>query len=153
VALNHAAGPYTTERLFFDRGLSYFDNEERTASEYQLTQILGPTLAGSLFLVYSTYRELANSGVSNRTEELGGLQLNWSLGPKTRLLLDAIADRQDYDGGPRVNNLIARAILNRTLTDTLTMQLLYEHQRADASRSGESFYENLVYFRVVKFFD
>ena len=40
--------------------------------------------------------------------------------------------------------------MNHNLTDSLTLQLFYQYQRADADRANYSYYENIVYFRLVK---
>jgi hypothetical protein len=69
------------------------------------------------------------------------------------MTLSGIAERREYDRGPRTDTVTGRVILNRTLTDTLTFQLLYQYQRTSSNNSGFSYYENLVYFRIVKFLD
>jgi hypothetical protein len=151
--LDHDAGPYTTEHFTVDRDLNYFDQELRTSEYYNLNQVLGPTLGATLFLANSSYQELISDGVSSRTEELGGIQLAWSLGPLTNLQLAAIYERQNYSDGLRFNTFTGRVILNRSVSDTLTLQLLYEYQHAISNQPGDSYYNNLVYFRIVKFLE
>jgi hypothetical protein len=153
VDLDHDAGPYTTEHFSADRDIGYFDDEVRTSYYYRLDQILGPTLVATAFLAYADYRELIDDGEDSRTDEFGGSQLTWYVGPKTTLQVAGIYERQKYSGGLKTDTFTGRIILNRTLTDTLTLQLLYEYQHSVANRPGDSYFDNLVYFRIIKFLD
>jgi hypothetical protein len=148
--LNHDAGPYTTEHLTLARSLDYFDQEQQTSEYYRLNQVIGPTIDATLFAAHSSFQELINNGVSSRDEELAGAQMVWYMGPKTSLQLAGIVERQQYHDDLRVDSVTGRAILNRILTDTLTMQLLYEYQRVSSNHAADSYYENLVYFRIIK---
>lgn len=153
LALDHVAGPNTSEHLVLDRSLSAFNDEVTTSEYYLLEQTLGATMTGSLFVDnYSTQDLVAGPGDSY-DGELAGAQISWALGPKTNMTLSGIAERREYDRGPRTDTVTGRVILNRTLTDTLTFQLLYQYQRTSSNNSGFSYYENLVYFRIVKFLD
>jgi hypothetical protein len=148
--LDHDAGPYTSEHLTIDSDLDYFDQEQRTSEYYNFDQVLGPTMVGSIFLIRSSFRELVGDGEESRSEEIGGLQLGWQVGPRTNLQLAGIAEQQNYSGGLRTDTITGRVTLNRYVSDTLTFQLLYEYQRASANEPGNSYYNNLVYFRIVK---
>jgi len=153
LSLEHTAGDYTTESLGAERTLSLFNDQVLTSYYYLLRQILGPTLNANLFADYVSSDDLINGGRSSFSGELGGLQLIWALGPKTQLSLAGIAEHQNYDEGTRKDTVTGRVILNREVTDTLTFQLLYQYQRSSSNLSGFSYYENLVYFRIVKFFE
>ncbi len=152
VELKHTAGPYTYEEVELIRNLTYFDQEVYTAEYYRINQILGPTLTADAFVANANYRELLNNGSSSYAEDLGGANLLWQMGPKTTLELTGIAEQIRYPGQFNNNALIARAIATRTITDSLTMQLLYEYQRVTSNRPGESYFENIVYFRIIKYF-
>jgi len=152
-ALDHTAGPYTLEQLVVDRSLSTFVDETVTSEYYNLRQILGPTLVGSVFLAHAQFAAIGNQGGSNHSDYYGGAQLDWQLGPKTDLLVAGVATREDYSGGSRIDRFTGRITLNRIVTDSLTFQLLYQYQRSIANNAGQSYYENLVYFRFVKTFD
>jgi hypothetical protein len=150
LVLAHDAGPYTKEYLALTRNLASFDEEQATSEYYRLNQVLGPTLNGTIFLSHSSYKELAG-GLSSRNEYLGGAQLSWVLGPKTTLDLAGIYERQQYAEGYKTDVATARATLDRIVTDTLTLQVLYEYQHAVANRSGNTYFENLVYLRIIKY--
>jgi hypothetical protein len=152
LSLAHDAGPYTTEYLSLNRNLSYFDQEELTSEYYNLNQILGPNLVSSLFLANATYHDLIGS-TGSHSEYIGGLQLTWQMGPRTSLQLSGIYQRQIYSSRQRIDTITARAVLNRTITDTLALQLLYEYQRAVSNFAGDSYYENLVYLRIIKYLE
>lgn len=152
LSLQHLAGPSTTEELVLGRDLSYFDDLEVTAEYYQLQQTLGPTLNATFFVEHSTTQDLV-SGSSSFSNEIGGIQLTWTMGPKTRLTLAGIAQHESYDNGGRTNTVTGRLILNRIVTDSLTLQLLYQYQRNTSNQPGNSYFENLVFIRVVKFLD
>jgi hypothetical protein len=147
LTLNHNAGPFTTESLSLNRSLTSFDQEQNTSEYYRLNQILGPTLVGTLFLAQDSYDELTGDGAASHSEYLGGIQFGWELGPKTNLVLAGIYEHQKYHGGLQTDTMTGRLVLNRTVTDTLTIQLLYEYQRYSSSNP---YYENLIYLRVTK---
>jgi hypothetical protein len=151
LVLTHLAGQYTSEYLSLDRGLTAFDQEQSTSEYYRLEQILGPSLTGDLFLAHASTRELVDDGVSSRNEYLGGAQLGWVLGPKTTLRLAGIYERQAYDDGIRATTITGRGTLDRIITDSLTFQVLYEYQHSVSTRAGDSYFDNLVYFRIIKY--
>ena len=150
LSLDHTAGRYTIEHLSIGSELDYFGQEDVTYQYYRLDQILGPTLTGSLFLTHATYQNLTGDGGSSFDQELGGLEFSWNVGPRTSLSLAGIYGRQGEGGGGKRDTATGRIILNHMLTDTLTFQLLYQYQHAVSDRAGQSYYENLVYLRIVK---
>jgi len=151
VSLDHIAGPYTTEHFLLDRGLSDFDQDQVTFAYYRLDQTIGPTLSAHLFLGQSTYDNLVNGGGSNFNDEIGGLQFNWTISPRTSLSLGGIYERQG--GAAKTDSITGRVILNHSLTDTLILQLLYQYQHSVSDGPGGIYYENLVYLRLVKLLD
>jgi len=153
LSLNHTAGRYTTEELTVGRNLSSFDQEDITYEYYRLDQILGPTLSTTLFLTHASYQDLVNDGGSNFTDELGGLQVNWTVGPRTTLTLAGIYERQGEFGGIRRDTTTGRVTLDHVLTDTLTIQLLYEDNHVVSNVKRDSYDENIFYIRLIKLFD
>jgi hypothetical protein len=149
--LDHTAGPYTWEQLNINRGLSNFDQEQGTSEYYHINQILGPTINGSLFLGHDDIRNLTRDHTPNYTDYIGGLQMNWFVGPKTVLGMSGIFQRQIDDPGQRSDTATGRLVLNRSLSDTLSLELFYQYQRSFVDRPGDSYYENLVYLRLIKF--
>jgi hypothetical protein len=153
LSLDHIAGPYTQEHITAERALSEFDDSVTTSEYYLLQQTLGPTLNANFFVDYFNTQDLVNGSGASFKGELAGAQLQWQLGPKTNLNIAGVAERQDYEHGPRTDTLTGRVTLDRVLSDSLTCQLLYQYQRASSNHSNDSYYENLMYFRIVKFFD
>ena len=151
--LSHEAGPYTEEQLGVSRTLSDFNDFVTTSEYYRIEQTLGPTLNATAFLEHEDSEDLINGDNASFGQELAGLNLSWQMGPLTTLNLYGIAERQDFANGGRTDTLTARAVLNRIVTDSLTLQLLYQYQRAFSSLSGQSYFENLVYFRFIYSFD
>jgi len=150
LSLDHTAGPYTTEHFVAERGLLTFNDQVSTSEYYRLDQILGPTLTGSVFVANFSTEDLVSNNGTGYKGDIGGALLEWTLGPKTYVSLAGIAERQEYDRGPRTDYLTARVILNREVTDSLSFQILYQYQRASSNNAGFSYYENLVYFRIRK---
>jgi hypothetical protein len=154
IFLSHDAGPYTQEFLGISRTLSAFNDFVVSSQYYNLRQILGPTLNATVFLEHGSTDDLIDGGDSSQEQEQGGVELDWTLGPKTILYLYGIAERQDFGGGGgRTDTITGRGILNRVISDDLTLQLLYQYQRATSSHADESYYENLVYLRVIYSFE
>ena len=153
LVLQHDAGPYTYEELSVQQGLAAFDEEEATTAYYRLDQALAPAISGRLFLAYENTRDLTNQGIATFTDDIGGAQVTWLMGPKTNLSLAGIYQHQKYEGGSKSDTITGRATLSRTITDTLTFQLLYQYQRSVSNGPGQSYYENLVYLRVIKLLD
>jgi len=150
VRLDHAAGPYTSEHLAVGRDLFSFEQEEVTYEYYRLDQILGPTLTASLFLTEEDHQDLLRDGGSDFSDRVGGLQCVWNISPESTLSLAGIYERQDFSRGGRRDLVTGRLILNHNLTDSLFIQLLYQYQHAVGSGGSDSYFENLVYFRLVK---
>jgi hypothetical protein len=151
LSLNHTAGPYTSEQVSVDRFLSTFNQEQITSEYYKLNQILGPTLSGDLFLAHSDFSDLTGDGGPNHTDDLGGLEFTWNVGPKTDLVLASIFNHQQFGGGERIDTTSGRIILNRIITDDLTFQLFYQYLHSTSNRPGDTFLENVVYFSIVKY--
>jgi hypothetical protein len=150
--LNHTAGEYTTEQLSIRRDLNDFDDEVITTEYYRITQVLGPTVSAVGFADHSTFNALANDQVVNRTQEDFGLGLTWVLGPLTNLQVQGVYARQDYDDNYSDEVWTARVNLSRTITDTLHMEALYQYQNYRANETDHSYYENLFYVSLVKYF-
>jgi hypothetical protein len=148
--LDHTAGEYTTEHLAIERVVSDLAGELRTSEYYRLDQTLGPTLLGTLFLAHSDVQELVSSSIGNHDDYIGGLQLVWYLGSKTTLRTAGIYNKQTFPDGRRDTTMTGRLVLDRRLTDSLTLQLLYQYQHAVSNESGNKYYENLVYLRLVQ---
>ena len=153
LTLTHDAGPYTTEEFVADRSLSFFDQEIITSEYYRLNQTLGPTLLGTLFVARSDYQNIVKYGTESHYDDNGGVELGWLVGPKTHLQLAGLYTRQEYSGGDKSDTISLRAILNRTITDSLTFQLFYQYQHNTSTHSGSNYYENVVYLRFVQWFD
>jgi len=150
--LSHVAGQYTTEDLSIRRDLNDFDDEVVTTEYYRITQVLGPTIGAAAFADHSTFNELADDQVINRSQEDFGLSLNWVLGPLTRLQVQGIYARQDYNDGYSDEVWTGRVNLSRTITDTLHLEALYQYQNYRANQTDHNYYENLVFVSLVKYF-
>jgi hypothetical protein len=153
LSLDHTAGPYTSEHFLVDRGLSDFDQDEVTFLYYRLDQVLGPSLNAHLFVAHSIYDDIIDNGPADYHDELAGLQLNWFISSKTNLSLAGIVMRQEGFNGERIDTFTGRITLDHSLSDTLLLQLLYQYQHAVSNRSGDSYFENIVYLRLVKLLD
>jgi hypothetical protein len=153
LGVKHNAGPYTNEQFLIDRTLTDFDQDEVTYGYYRLDQALGPTLYARLFLARSMYHDIVNGGGSDFSDTLGGMELNWYISPRTSLSLAGIYTRQTGFDRERIDTVTGRFILNHSFTDTLLFQLLYQYQHAISNRPGTSYYENIVYLRLIKLLD
>ena len=148
--LDHTAGPYTSEHFAVGQDLTYLQQEEITYEYYRLDQTLGPTVTTSLFAERAVHHDFLNDNGSDITEYFGGLQLVWYVGPRTSLYFGGIYSREGDFGGGRSDTITGRAMLNYTFTDSLLLQLLYQYQHCVSNASGQSYYDNLVYLRLVK---
>ncbi len=151
--LRHVAGPYTTESLFVGRTTNYFQDEIVTGATYTLHQILGPRLEGSLFATVAEVEDLTGED-STRDEFRAGLRLAYTLGPRTVLQASGIYAKvlHDPNGDEDSDTWTGRLELRHRFTDTVYGRLLYQYQVRDSNQPGDSYYENLLYVSLTKYF-
>ena len=152
VSFYHVAGPYTQQSLAIGSELGDFDDEFYTRVTYRIRQVLGPSLSGEAFFSYGTVEDLIGD-LSTREEIRTGARISSLLGPRTRLSLAGIYTR--IDGGDDFalsQTWTGRMELAYRFTDTLLGRLLYQYQKRDSNREDDSYYENLVYLTVTKYF-
>lgn len=152
IAFYHDAGPYTQQSLTIGSELSDFNDEFYTRVTYRLRQVLGPRLSGEAFVSYGTVEDLLGE-YSSREELRTGARISALLGPRTRLNIGGTYTRIDGSEAFRLSETwTGRLELSYRFTDTLLSRLLYQYQQRDSSREDDSYYENLVYLTITKYF-
>ncbi len=151
VSLRHQAGPYTEESLFFGRSVSSFHDEINEIIGYDIRQILGPKVIADAFFLRDDIHALNSSGFS-RVEYRSGLRFSISAGPRTNILLTGTYALVDSAGG-QSNTLTGRAEVSHYFTDTFLARLIYQYQDSTSDFQNQSYYENLIYFSLTKYFN
>ncbi len=151
VSLRHQAGPYTEESLFFGRNVSSFQDEINEIAGYEIRQILGPKLIADAFILRDDISDLSGDGFF-RVEYRAGLRFSLKAGPRTNLILTGTYARVDSTSS-QSNTLTGRAELTHYFTDTFLARLIYQYQENDSNFRNESYYENLIYFSLTKYFN
>ena len=151
VSLRHQAGPYTEESLFFGRAVSSFHDEIKEIVGYNIRQILGPKLTADAFFLRGDIRDLSGEGFS-RVEYRTGLRFSLHAGPRTNFILTGAYALVDSSGG-QSNTLTGRAEVAHYFTDTFLARLIYQYQENDSDFHNQSYYENLIYFSLTKYFN
>lgn len=151
--LRHRAGPYTEESLIYARQLSDFHEELTDHLTYRIRQVLGAKLTGEAFASYAQVEDLEDDR-GDRDEFRTGIRLTSVLGPRTTVRLSGIYSVLDADRsfGHR-ETWTGRLELTYRITDTFVSRLLYQYQERDSDRRGRSYYENLVFMTLTKYFD
>ncbi len=150
-SLRHQAGPYTEESLVFSRTLSYFHDEISTIIGYNIRQILGPKVIADAFFLHNDIQDLSGDGFS-RLEYRTGLRFLLTAGPRTTVTMTGTYALVD-DDGRQSNTLTGRAEIAHYFTDTFLARLLYQYQEHDSDFRNQSYYENLIYFSLTKYFN
>ena len=151
VSLRHQAGPYTEESLFFGRAVSSFHDEIKEIVGYNIRQILGPKLTADAFFVRGDIRDLRSEGFS-RVEYRTGLRFSLHAGPRTNFILTGAYALVDSSDG-QSNTLTGRAEVAHYFTDSFLARLIYQYQENDSDFHNQSYYENLIYFSLTKYFN
>ena len=151
VSLRHQAGPYTEQSIAFRRTVSSFHDEINDIVGYNIRQIIGPKLIADAFFLRDDIRDLSGEGFS-RVEYRTGVRLSILAGPRTNFVLTATYARVDAAGG-QSNTLTGRAEATHYFTDSFLARLIYQYQENDSDFSTQSYYENLVYFSLTKYFN
>ena len=151
VTLRHQAGPYTEETLYFGRSVSSFHDEINETVGYNIRQILGPKITADAYVSRNDIRDLLGDGFS-RVEYRAGLQFSINAGPKTNIVLTGTYALLD-SGGSQSNTLTGRAEIFHYFTDSLLARLIYQYQESDFDLHNQSYYENLIYFSITKYFN
>jgi len=149
IQLDHTAGPYTQESVFYSREFNYFHDEIDDIFGYNLHQILGPKL-DSDFYAYQTRAEyLFHDGTLTDEQWRLGLRFTYAVGPKTTLRLTG-----EYDTGEFDNTVawMGRAEVGYNFSDTLLLQLLYQYQQSKSDSFSRNYSENLIYVSLTKYF-
>jgi uncharacterized protein (PEP-CTERM system associated) len=151
--LDHVAGPYTHESLYIGRTQNEFDDEIITGARYDIHQILGPKMAATAFASVGEVEDLLNE-YQEQDQLRTGLLLQWRLGPKTTLDLGGIYARGIHDPVSESNEdtITARANLDYRFTETFYGRLLYQYQQRQSNQVDRSYYENLVFLSLTKYF-
>ena len=151
VSLRHQAGPYTEESLFFGRSVSSFHDEINEIIGYDIRQILGPKVIADAFFLRDDIHAL-NGGGFSRVEYRTGLRFSINAGPRTNIILTGTYALVDSAGG-QSNTLTGRAEISHYFTDTFLARLIYQYQDSTSDFQNQSYYENLIYFSLTKYFN
>ena len=151
LSLRHQAGPYTEESLFYGRAVSSFHDEINEIVGYNIRQIIGPKLIADAFFLRDDIRALNRDGFS-RVEYRTGARLSISAGPRTNFILTGTYALVDSRLG-QSTTLTGRVEATHYFTDTFLARLIYQYQQTDSDFRNQSYYENLVYFSLTKYFN
>ena len=151
VSLRHQAGPYTEESLFFGRSVSSFHDEIRQYVGYDIRQILGPKVVADAYFLRDDIQDLNGAGFS-RIEYRTGLRFSIAAGPRTNIILTGTYALVDSDGS-KSTTLTGRAEVSHYFIDSFLARLVYQYQENTTDTANESYYENLIYFSLTKYFN
>ena len=149
VALNHEAGPYTTESLSYSRTVSAFDQEYDQNVSYYLRQVLGPTMYAQLFASYGK-----NTGIfiaSESTILRSGIRLTYAPSPRTQFRT-SVTYANITGNGQNTITLTGRGEISRYITDSLNLMLFYQYQNKTSNQLSNNYFENLFMLTLTKSF-
>ena len=98
------------------------------------------------------FAAVVNERAQTRVEYRTGLRLSLQAGPRTNLILTATYALVDSADG-QSNTLTGRAELSHYFTDSFLARLIYQYQENDSDFRRQSYYENLIYFSLTKYFN
>ena len=151
ISLRHQAGPYTEESLFYSRSVSSFHDEINEVLGYNIHQILGPKIVADAYVLRDDIRDLNGDGFG-RVEYRAGLRFSIAAGPRTNIILTGTYALED-SASAKSTTLTGRAEISHYFTDTFLARLLYQYQQTDSDLRDQSYYENLIYFSLTKYFN
>ena len=151
ISLRHQAGPYTEESLFFGRAVNSFHDEINEIVGYNIRQILGPKLVADAFFLRDDIHDLSGDGFS-RIEYRTGLRFSIHAGPRTNFILTGTYALVESAGG-QSNTLTGRAEATHYFTDSFLARLIYQYQESNSDFPNQTYYENLIYFSLTKYFN
>jgi len=151
MSLDHQAGPYTHESVFYNRNVNDFNDEISQTAGYNIQQILGPKVVADAFLVHSRIEALRRDGFS-RNETRTGVRVRVQAGPRTEISLVGTGALVSSDFGD-FQLYTGRAEIAHRFTETIRARLSYQYQQRDSDFRRDRYYENLVYFSVSKYFN
>ena len=149
VALNHEAGPYTTESLSYSRTVSAFDQEYDQYVSYYLRQVLGPTMYAQLFASYGTSTGIFVTG--ENTLLRSGVRLTYAPSPRTQFRT-SVTYANVTGNGQNTTTLTGRAEISRYITDSLNLLLFYQYQNQSSNQFSNNYFENLFMLTLTKSF-
>lgn len=152
VELNHVAGPYTTESLFYGRNFNYFHDEIDDVLGYNLHQVIGPRVNADFYATKVRAEEYYGDSSQNtiRDEYHLGLRLIYNVGPRTSLGLTG--EYTDVTAPDETTWWIGRAELGYNFTDTLNLHFVYQYQKRSSNVFQDSYTENLFFLSLSKYF-
>ena len=151
ISIRHQAGPYTEQSIFYSRAVSSFHDEIHQIAGYNIRQIIGPKLIADAYFLHDDVQDLSGEGFT-RTEYRSGLRLSIHAGPRTNFILTgtyALVDSADSQS----TTLTGLAEVSHYFTDSFLARLTYQYQKNDSDSPGESYYENLIYLSLTKYFN
>ncbi|MCE9609815.1 MAG: hypothetical protein K8R23_06360 [Chthoniobacter sp.] len=151
MSLDHQAGPYTHESVYYYRNINDFNDEISQTAGYNIQQIIGPKIVADAFLSHSRIEALRRDGFS-RNETRTGVRVRVQAGPRTEISLIGTGSLVSSGDGD-YELYTGRAEIAHRFTETIRTRLSYQYQQRDSDFRRNSYYENLVYFSVSKQFD
>ena len=149
--LQHQAGPYTEESLYYRQSVSDFNDEITESYGYNIRQILGPKIVADAFIFRSNVEALRRDGFS-RTEDRAGVRVRIQAGPRTEITVAGTGAIVSAESGD-YRLWTGRAEIGHYFTETLLARLSYQYQQRDSDVRGDSYSENLIYFGLSKYFN
>lgn len=155
--LYHRAGPYTHQSILIERQYNDLSDEILDHATYHIHQILGPKLTADAYASIGTSEDLGDDG-SNREQFRAGLRFTAYPGPRTTARLGytfshITFDQSDDDEAFDRNTHTVRLELAYRWTDTLQSRFIYQYQQRESNRDDDSYYENLIFVTLSKYFD
>jgi hypothetical protein len=151
VSLRHQLGPYTEQSIFYGRTVNSFYDQLNEAWGYNIRQIIGPKLIADAFVLHNNVEDLLDDGFSYR-EWRTGVRLSIIAGPKTNFILTGTYSLVDSDEG-QSHTWTGLASVSHYFTETFLGRLVYQYQQNDSDIFDDSYYENLIYVSLTKYFN
>jgi hypothetical protein len=152
LSLRHQAGPYTEESLTFSRSLNAFYDEVIQGVGYNIRQVFGPKIIGEAFIWANNVYDLNGNTGYSYDELRTGVRFSIRAGPRTTFKLTGTYALIETDRG-NSSTWTGLAEVDHYFTDTLLGRLIYQYQQNDSAFFNDSYYENLIYLSLTKYFN
>ncbi len=150
---DHNPGPLTTQSIEYGRTLT---RPERTLLQYlnyRIHRQLGPYWNAEYFMERQRVKSLT-AGLTGYTLDQIGLRTTYNLGVRSEIGLTMIYQdiTLDNPAAEEVDNFVGRLQFIRHHTQTMSSTIMYQLERRDSTVKPNSFYENLIMYRLEKMF-
>lgn len=150
--LEHNPRPLLYHRLQYSRHLTEPESYMEERWSYRIRYQINEDLRSEMFAEISDYEDLDNSNTGGQ-EWRTGIRFTYNLAQRTLLQIGAVWNQAEPNGAsPCVRTLTARAEVRYRHTETLDSTLIYRFRDRDSDDASSSYYENLVFYMLTKYF-